>query len=228
VRLTSGALASVGDDGLLAGKNLMAIGDGSPEGWELFQFRDAVPGGDGVFLLSHRLRGQLGTDADMPAVWPVGSYVVALDGGPEQIGLTPAQRGLSRHYRIGPARRDYTDASYEHQVHAFSGIGLRPLSPVHLRVADQGGDLGLSWVRRTRIGGDAWDGAEVPLGEEAEAYRVRVMQASQLVREVVVDTPEWVYTAADQAADGGVAGRRVEVAQVSALYGAGAAAVVAF
>jgi len=227
VRLTSGSAVSVGDDGLLSGKNLMAIGDGSPDGWELFQFRDAVPGGDGLFLLSHRLRGQLGTDADMPAVWPVGSYVVAMDGGPEQIGLTPAQRLLSRHYRIGPARRDYTDASYEHQVHAFAGIGLRPYAPVHLRVSDQGGDLAVTWVRRTRIGGDGWEGTEVPLGEEAEAYRVRVMQAGQLVREVTVSSPEWVYSAADQVADGGVAGRRVEVAQVSALYGAGAVGVVA-
>ena len=221
VRLTSGELTSVNSDALLAGKNLMAIGDGRPDGWELFQFRDVVPGGDGLFLVSHRLRGQLGSDADMPEVWPAGSYVVLMDGTPEQIGLTPAQRGYARHYRIGPALRDYSDATYDHQVHAFSGIGLRPLSPVHLRKHDLAGDLAMSWIRRTRTGGDSWDTPEVALGEESEAYVLRVMQGPQIVREVNVSTPNWTYTQAAQVEDGGIAGRRIEVAQISALYGAG-------
>ncbi|EAQ01239.1 hypothetical protein OB2597_04525 [Pseudooceanicola batsensis HTCC2597] len=222
VRLTSGAVASVTDAGLLAGKNLMAIGDGTPGGWELFQFRDAVPGGEGLFLLSHRLRGQLGTDAEMPDVRPAGSYVVLIDGTPAQIGLSPAQRNLARHFRIGPARRSYSDGSYRHLVHAFAGIGLRPLSPVHLRVAPSGGDLVVRWTRRTRIGGDGWEGLDVPLGEESERYLLRVMDGPQVVREVTLDAPVWTYRAADQATDGGTPGRRITVAQVSASFGPGA------
>lgn len=220
LRLTSGTLESVSEAGLLAGKNLMAIGDGSPGGWELFQFRDAVPAGDGVWLVSHRLRGQLGTDAGMPAVWPAGSCVVLMDGAPEQVGLSPAQRGLVRHFRIGPARRPYADGSYRHAVHAFDGVGLRPLSPVHLR-AEGTGDLTIRWIRRSRIGADSWDGLDVPLGEEAERYLVRVMDGAQILREAEVGAPEWIWSAADQAADGGAAGRRVEVAQVSAVTGPG-------
>ena len=225
VRLTGGALSSVSEAGLLSGRNLMAIGDGTPGGWELFQFRDAVPAGDGVWLLSHRLRGQLGTDVAMPQVWPAGSSVVLMDGTPRQVGLSLAQRGVSRHYRIGPAKRDYTDGSYRHQVRAFDGIGLRPLSPVHLRVADQGGDLAVSWVRRSRVSADSWDGLDVPLGEESERYLLRVMEGAQIRREVLLDGPDWVYAAADQAADGGIAGKRVEVAQVSAIVGPGGWAV---
>jgi hypothetical protein len=228
VRLTAGDLASVGDVALLSGRNLMAIGDGTPGGWELIQFRDAVPAGDGVWLISHRLRGQLGTDVGVPAVWPAGSYVVVLDGAVGQIGLTAGQRGVSRHYRIGPAQRDYADGSYVHDVHAFSGVGLRPLSPVHLRAVDEGGDLRLSWVRRSRVSADGWDGLDVPLGEETERYVVRVMDGAAVVREAVVDTPQWVYAAAEQVADGGVAGKRVEVAQVSAVVGPGGWAVRAF
>lgn len=227
VRLTAGTLSSVTDAGLLAGRNLMAVGDGTPGGWELMQARDAMPAGDGVWLLSHRLRGQLGTDVAMPAEWPSGSYVVLLDGAASQLGLTLAQRNVARHYRVGPARRDYTDGSYRHEVHAFAGIGLRPLSPVHLRVSDQGGDLGVTWVRRSRVSADSWDGLDVPLGEESESYVVRVMDGPVLVREVLVSTPGWLYGAADQAADGGVAGKRIEVAQVSAVVGPGGWAVLA-
>ena len=228
VRLTSGTLESISDAGLLAGKNLMAIGDGTPGGWELFQFRDAVPGGQGVYLLSHRLRGQLGTDATMPEVWPAGSYVVLLDGAPQQIGLTPAQRGHQRHFRIGPARRSYTDASYRHESHAFDGIGLRPLSPVHLRAEPEGADLAISWIRRTRIGGDNWDALDVPLGEERESYLLRIMQGVQIKREIMLGQPGWTYTGADQQADGGLAGTHLEVAQISAIYGPGAWARLAF
>ncbi|MEC7793679.1 MAG: glycoside hydrolase TIM-barrel-like domain-containing protein [Pseudomonadota bacterium] len=222
LRLTSGSLHSVSDAGLLAGKNLLAIGDGSPTGWELLQFRDAVPGGDGVFLISHRLRGQLGTDADMPDVWPAGSYVVALDGTPEQLGLSLASRNMARNLRIGPARRDYADASYTHLVAAFPGIGLRPLSPVHLRASPQGADLALRWIRRSRLAADSWDAPEIPLGEEAESYAVRVFDGATLLREAQVSTAHWTYSAADQAADGGTGPLRVEVAQISAIYGAGA------
>lgn len=228
VRLTAGALSSVTEAGLLAGRNLMAIGDGTPGGWELMQFRDAVPAGDGVWLLSHRLRGQLGTDAGMPDVWPAGSNVVLIDGAPTQIGLTLAQRNLARHYRIGPTRRDYTDGSYRHEVHAFEGVGLRPLSPVHLRVRDAGGDLVASWVRRSRISADSWDGLDVPLGEEGESYLLRVMEGAQIRREVTLSAPFWTYSAADQVTDGGAAGKRIEVAQISAIVGPGGWAVRSF
>lgn len=222
VRLTSGALASVSDRALLGGANLAAIGDGTPGNWELFQFRDAVMTGPDTWLLSQRLRGQLGSDALMPALWPVGSRFVLLDRAPEQIGLTLGQRRLARHYRYGPALRPVDDPAYGHAVLAFDGNGLRPYAPVHLRGAWTGGDLSVGWIRRTRIGGDGWDGVEVPLAEEAELYLIRVMQAGGLLREAQTGAPGWVYTAAMQAADGLTPGLfEVQIAQVSALYGAG-------
>jgi len=225
VRLTSGALASIGEAQLLAGRNLAAIGDG--ETWELFQFRDAVLTGPDTWLLSGRLRGQLGTDALMPEVWPEGSLFVLMDGTPEQIGLSPAQRNLARHYRIGPAQRALDDPSFEHRVLAFAGNGLRPYSPCHLRVVPAAGNLAASWIRRTRIQGDSWDGVEVPLGEESELYLVRVVQGGAVLREATVAAPAWIYTAAMQAADDLAPGLwELRVAQVSAIYGAGPAGVL--
>lgn len=222
VKLTSGALASIDDLGLLNGGNLMAIGDGSAGNWEIFQFRDAQLVGENTYLLEHRLRGQLGSDVLMPSQWPVGSYVVLLDGIPQQITLAANQRNIARHYRVGPAQRSYDDPSYVHRIEAFDGVGLRPFAPVHLKAQWQGADADLSWIRRTRISGDGWDGIEVPLGEESESYLLQIRQGGGLIREEILAAPVWSYTAAMRAADGVTGAFEVSVAQISASYGAGA------
>jgi hypothetical protein len=219
VRMRHGTLESVSDLALLGGANLCAIGDGTPDGWELFQFREAELVAPDTYILRHRLRGQLGTEG--AEAWPPGSILVRLDGVPRQIGLSEAQRGQARHYRIGPGGRPVDDPSFGHAVLAFDGIGLRPYAPVHLRVAEAGGDLEVSWVRRTRIGGDRWDTPEVPLGEESERYLLRVRRGAQVLREVDLSAPRWTYPASLRAADGPDAGKRIEVAQVSALFGPG-------
>ena len=221
IRLASGTLASISQDELLAGGNLMAIGDGSPDNWEIFQFRDVQILEDGRWLLSHRLRGQLGSDALIPPVWPAGSYVVLLDGAPAQIALASAYRRINRHYRIGPARRGYDDDTYTHLEHAFEGNGLRPYRPAHLRARDTGGDVSVRWTRRTRTEGDGWDGYEVPLGEEREAYLIRVIQSGGVIREVEVLRPEWIYSALDRGSDGLSGSYEIHVAQISDRFGPG-------
>ncbi len=228
VRMLSGGLQSVDDLGFLGGANLCAIGDGTPDGWELFQFRDADLVGEDTYMLRHRLRGQLGTEAAMAAPWPEGSFVVRLDGSARQIALTEAKRGLARYYRIGPAERGFDDLSYRGARLAFDGLGLRPLSPVHLRLEGMAGhDRRVSWIRRTRIGGDRWEGPDVPLGEEMERYVVRVMQGEVLRREETVETPEWIYGVDAQDEDGTTGAFEIQVAQMSGLFGPGAVARLA-
>ncbi len=221
VRLGSGALASVGQDQLLNGANLIALGDGSNTGWELIQFRDATLVAPQTYELRLLLRGQAGTENIPAGGWPAGSIVVLMDGAPQQIALTLAERDLARHYRIGPAGRPYDDASYVHRIESFPGVGLRPYAPVHVRARRSGADLGVAWVRRTRIGGDSWSGIEVPLGEAAESYRVRVMQGGGVLREATVAAPGWTYASAEQALDGVVLPFEIHVAQLSDQFGAG-------
>ena len=229
VKLLNGTLETRDKAAVLNGANLAAIGDGTSGTWELFQFREAELVGPDTYLLSGRLRGQLGSDGLVPDVWPAESWFVLLDGTPVQTDLTSAQRRLARHYRIGPARRGYDDPAYVHRIEAFDGNGLRPYAPAHLRVQEgSSGDLAFSWIRRTRIDGDAWENAEVPLGEESESYRIRVLQAGSLVTEATSTTPEWTYTAAAQATDGLTGAAVVEVAQISARYGPGLAATLVF
>jgi len=225
VKMRFGTLESVSAAAFLGGANLCAIGDGTPGGWELFQFRDAELVAPDTYVLRHRLRGQLGTEAAGETAWPAGSILVRLDGVPQQIELAEAQRGQARHYRIGPGGRPVDDPAYRHAVIAFDGLGLRPYAPVHLWVAEADGDLLVTWIRRTRIGGDRWDTPEVPLGEERESYLVRVRRGAQVLREEITGSPDWIYSAGARAADGPDTGKRIEVAQISAAFGPGVAAV---
>jgi hypothetical protein len=222
VQLISGRLETVDEAALLSGANLAAIGDGSSDTWEVFQFREASLIAPQTYLLQGRLRGQAGTDGIVPDVWPAGSRFVLLDAVPLQIDLSPNLRGVAQNYRIGPAQRPVGDPSYRQFQRAFDGNGLRPYAPVHLRAQRSvNGVLQVSWVRRTRINGEAWEPLEVPLGEETETYVLRVRKNATVLREVTASAPVFSYTAAAQTADGATAPFAVEVAQVSAVYGTG-------
>ncbi len=221
VNLIDGVLDTQPRSSLLNGANLAAIGDGTPSNWEVFQFAEADLQDVGVYNLSTHLRGQLGTDALMPDVWPAGSYFVLLDSRVYQTGLTRGERRLTKHYRIGPATRGNDDPSYVHLIETFEGNGLRPYRPVHLKRTGSGGEDSFTWIRRTRIDGDDWDGLDVPLAEETESYLIRVVVSGGVVREEVSQTSHWSYTPAMKAADGVVGPYEFRVAQVSATYGPG-------
>ncbi len=202
VNLIGGVLESRPREALLSGANFAAIGDGTPDNWEVFQFAHADLQSEGVYALSKRLRGQFGTDAAIPDVWPEGSVFVLLDQRVAQTALSRSERRVAKHYRIGPATRGYDDPSFVHQVEAFNGNGLRPYAPVHLRLRSAGLDDVLSWTRRTRIDGDDWGGMEVPLGEETESYLIQIRVDGSLVREQIVNQPSWTYTDAMKLEDG--------------------------
>lgn len=221
VRITGGELASVTELAVLNGANAIAIGDGSGSNWEVFQFAQAQLVAPETYELSTRLRGQLGTDGVAPAEWPIGSTIVLLDLALLQIDLPISSRGLARFYRIGVAARGYDDPLVTVRNEAFDGIGLRPYAVSHLLGIRESGDLHVSWKRRTRIDGDSWQSAEVPLGEDAETYMVRMLQSSAIVAEYVVLQPQFLYTATMQAADGVVGPFQVSVAQVSSAFGPG-------
>ncbi len=225
VRLLSGELSSVDDTALFAGANLAAIGDGSAGNWEIFQFGVADLVDVDTYDLSRRLRGQFGSDGLMPDVWAENAWFVLLNGLPQQIDLARNLRRVQQSYLIGPARRPFTDASFVEQSEAFDGNGLRPYAPGHVQAKANGdGGIYVSWIRRSRIDGDAWEVPEIPLGEETESYLLRILKDGETVREQTVTEPMWIYTLSEQAADGVTGDFDIEVAQISATFGAGLAA----
>jgi hypothetical protein len=222
VRLPRGSLSSISETAFLNGGNAAAIGDAASDTWEIIQFRDAEIVAEGIWALSARLRGLRGTDGLVPDLWPAGSTLVILDGTLGQIPLSPGQRGIDRHYRIGPAAKPVDHAAYRALTHRADGIGLRPFRPVHIAAArNTGGDVSLAWLRQSRIDGDLWGASDVPVGESREAYLVRVRKGAAILRETEVTASTWTYAAASQVADGASSPFTIEIAQLSDRFGPG-------
>lgn len=221
IKVVGGELSSASATAVLNGANAMAIGDGSGANWEVFQFADAQIVAPDTYELSNRLRGQLGTDGIAPTVWPIGSTVVLLDLALTQIDLALSSRGLARFYRVGIASRGVDDSNVILRTEAFDGIGLRPYPVAHLRSVNLSGDLQLTWKRRTRIDGDTWQTAEVPLGEDSEVYTIRVLQGASIVAQYSATQPLFTYTSAMRSSDGVSGPFEIAVAQVSASFGPG-------
>jgi hypothetical protein len=87
------------------------------------------------------------------------------------------------------------------------------------------GDLQISWIRRTRTGGDNWELPEVPLGEDAEAYEIDILDGGVVKRTISASTPSAVYASVDQIADFGSVQSAVSIIvyQTNTLFGRGAA-----
>jgi hypothetical protein len=73
-------LSSAETEAVLNGANVAAIGTGDGAGWEVLQFGKAELVAEEEWDISLRLRGQAGSDADMPSVWPEGSLFVCSTG----------------------------------------------------------------------------------------------------------------------------------------------------
>jgi hypothetical protein len=209
----------------MAGENLMAVR--GPDGWELLQYLEAQVVGPEVFALTGLLRGQGGSD--MAELAAAGAEVVLVDEALARAETSLAERGLPLTWRAAPAGGPAAGPGMRQVEATWRGMALRPWSPAHLRAKTAGGETRLSWIRRTRIGGDSWE-AEVPLSEAAEAWRVEILDGEAVVRTAQVSTPAFAWTAAMRAADlpAGPSGALLaRVAQGSAIWGWGAPATIA-
>jgi hypothetical protein len=223
VELSGGELSSATRLQMLSGRNAAAIGN-DDGGWEIVQFETATLVGEGTYELSNLLRGQAGSEDERRAPLAAGATFVLL--GPEiaRVTLSSGEVGLPLHWRYGPATRDLGDRTYSAATHTFAGVGLKPLSPVHVRAARAGGgDVTLTWKRRTRTGGDSWEAAEVPLAEETERYEIDILDGATVKRTLSATVPTCAYSAAQQTTDFGAPQSALSVAvyQMSAVYGRG-------
>jgi hypothetical protein len=222
VRLYGGALASQPDLSVLAGADAAALrrADGA---CELIQFAEAELVGEGTYRLSRLLRGQLGSEWAMADPLPAGARFVLLDRALVPVATRADLLGRDFDYRVGPAAADVAAPSMTALSASISPAALLPWSPAHVRGAREAGGVRVRWIRRTRRGGDSWEAAEVPLGEDGETYRLEILDGAEVVRAIETAAPEALYASADELADFGApqSSLSVRVAQVSALVGPG-------
>jgi hypothetical protein len=154
-----------------------------------------------------------------------GARFVLLDAALRQVDMTQADIGLAFNWKYGPAPYDIGNAAYRSATPAFNGIGLRPLSPVHVTGEQVIGGLQIAWIRRTRLGGDSWEQTDVPLGEDTERYEADILDGGDVVRTLATTTPSVTYTTAQQIADFGSPqpSYAVRIYQLGASYGRGQA-----
>ncbi|WP_066477330.1 MULTISPECIES: GTA baseplate fiber-binding domain-containing protein [unclassified Sphingomonas] len=162
-------LEDADDRALAAGANAALIGD------ELVQFGSAVPLGANRWRLSRLWRGRRGTEWAIGTHQPDERFVLLDRDALRSIDLSPALIGVDMQVEasgIGD-RPDPSRATVR-----IDGRSLVPPAPVHGTWQRTPGDaLMLSWRRRGRSGWTWIDGADVPLGEDAERYRVTLHRA---------------------------------------------------
>jgi hypothetical protein len=222
IEIEAGALQSVSDAAVLGGANAFAVL--GPDGfWEIVAAASITLVGPRRYRLSHLLRGLGGSEP--AALRPVasGALIVGVDEALAPLGNGLADLGRSVKLRIVPAGVDAADPSVVTLDSSPAGLALRPLSPVHLRARRDGSGVNVTWIRRTRIDGDNWQQAEVPLWEAAERYKLQIYDGAMLRRQVEVATPAFLYTAAMETADlgGPQAALDIAVAQISGSVGPG-------
>ena len=227
VRLYGGALAGAPELAVLNGADIAAIGTGET-GFEVVQFETATLVGSSTWRLDGLLRGQGGTIDIAAGGHAVGARFVLLDGAAEVLDISAAEAGLSLTLRCGPAGAVYDPEIFVDVPLTAARRGLKCLAPVHLTAErDPGsGDVTIAWIRQSRIGADAWEPVEIPLGETSETYEVAVLDGSTTLRTLAATSPSAVYSAADQIADFGSPPSiiAVRVSQVSPTEGPGVAA----
>lgn len=209
---------------VLNGANRAALR--GPDGaWEVLQFASATLISPNVWRLETLLRGQFGTEDAIGDPAPAGSVFVLLDERVGVSGVSEDRRGLELVWRAGPATRSHDDATYVSRLERLGARGLTPLAPVRLKARRDpaSGDVALSWIRRTRIGGDDFDAREVRLGEETESYEIEILNGAEIVRTISASATSATYPASAQTADFGALPESLDVAvrQLSAVVGPG-------
>lgn len=208
------------------GANAAAVGE--EDDWEIVQFYTVADNGDGTYTLSDFLRGRRGTEWAM-RYRGAGTRFVILES-PEIVRapLPVALIGTEILYKA--VTWGGSIASERSVTDTFSGVSMKPYSPVQITSAKQAssGDIEVSWTRRARKQAEWTNGIEVPLDETTEEYALEFWTEGYgtLLRTVEdLSDAEYTYTAAMQGIDFGSPGDvdyvAVRIYQISDRVGRG-------
>ncbi|MEO0343573.1 MAG: glycoside hydrolase/phage tail family protein [Pseudomonadota bacterium] len=218
VQFNASALASVSDLSLLNGSNAFAIGTSGGD-WEVIQAQIVTLQQDGTTTLSNLLRGQLGTEALMPAEWPAGTRVVALDE--KLFPVTPPGSDWAQEHtlRVGPTTRAVSDDSYVEFTVVPHGVGVAPYAPAHLTYTRKAsGDIDINFIPCVAVTGESWSGE---IAAPYSGYQLRILRGQMVLRTVQFGQTSWIYTAVNQATDGLSIGDVFSISALGREYGYG-------
>ncbi|WP_293853186.1 glycoside hydrolase/phage tail family protein [uncultured Alsobacter sp.] len=223
VVLSGDGLVGRGDLAALAGEAVAAV-RGADGQWEVLAFAAADLVGPRRFRLSRLLRGLGGSERAAARPAPAGSDVVILDGSLFDAAVGADALGRALRWRIGPATADVGDPAMVSLTATPGADALRPLAPVRAGARRTADGVALAWIRRSRLGGDAWEPVDTPLDEASERYEVDVLKAGLVVRTLGATSPAVLYPAAAELADFGAPQPTlsVRIVQLSASVGRGA------
>lgn len=222
VKLYSGTLSSITETQMFSGQNWFAYGIDSR--WEIIAAQKCVLQGDGSYILSDFLRGQMGSE------WATGLHaandaLILLDIAKLSFILVNSSSiGIQYDYRgITSGATLDTDVNY---AFSYRGVNLECLSPCQpTGNRNPAGDWAIIWTRRTRYAG--WrDYVDAALGEASESYEVDIYTSSAYTtvkRTLASTTPTVTYTSAQQVTDFGAnqATIYLKIYQLSATVGRG-------
>lgn len=211
-------------ENVLAGQNTLAVIKDNGD-IEIIQYKNAVLESDGVTVtFSDLLRGRRGTEpyatdhtAGETVLLLTTQTVERIVTGTSKIGVDQPYLGVT----LGQLVEEGVTQTFQDR-----GEDLKPYSPVQLAAQEDGsGGIDLSWVRRTRIGGELSDGSDVPLSEQSESYEVDILDApgGNVLRTLISATENVNYAAADVTTDFGAVPATLDVVvfQISAVVGRG-------
>ena len=191
----------------LSGATSEAVLNGANIAWvggEIIQFQQASFEPDGSYRLTGLLRGRRGTERHITQHTLSESFVLLNSATVNMAAMYPSDIGLSHHFKLVTAGASVENAPAISRV--FGAAVLKPFSPVHGKgLRDGAGTLALSWIRRSRVGGDWMDNADVPLGENFERYDIEILNGGAVVRTLTSDVSEVIYSASSQIEDFGTA-----------------------
>lgn len=196
-------LTSSTRDNILANKytNLALVGA------ELIQFRAATLVTPGKYTISGLLRGRFGTESSIPTHVQRESFCLLGSGGMGFVSIPAGTLGTKLFYKAVSPRQLLSSVQYQNITP--TGLLLKPLSPVDLRVNRISTSTVFTWKRRTRVSTrfSSSLGISVPLGEDVEKYTVEFYSDNTFttLKRTYTDllTPTVTYTSANQITDFG-------------------------
>jgi hypothetical protein len=223
VTMSVGELSSRSRSLILNGVGQLIVG--APGRWEVIQAMNCDLIGTNKYRLTNLLRGLHGTEQHI-GTHQAGDKLIAVStgGGFVRMPSVSGWIGTKRYFKAVSANLTLSGTAANEVVN--QAVGLKPLSPVRVGGGFQtavGGDLVMTWQRRSRIDAGMRNNVGVPLGEASESYIIEIMSGSTVKRTMQASVATVAYTEAMQIADFGAAQSdvTVNIYQVSEVVGKG-------